>query len=866
MIGLARRVVERWLRAVAPDDWAENVLGDVIEDHHVRGDTRPRWRDVADTAGVAARFTVDLVRTRWQDRRSGGRTMTLGQDLKQTWRSLRRSAGFTVTTIAILALGIGANTAIYTALSQLVLRPLPFRDGGRLVFLWQTDPSLGQAVLMTPSSDAIARLRTATHVFDGIETHAGRDVVLTESGEPQEVLVSLVRPSLLALLGVQPIAGRSIGDADLDPNAPPVILISHAIWQSRFGGDPGAIGRTMRLSDRTFTIVGVMPPRFALPDGSNALWAAAQPGLFPSEADGENTIARLAPGLTVAQAQKALDAIGGADGDSELKKWTGRITTPAEMNGVTVNTALYVLAGAVGLVLLIACVNVTNLILSRDTSRQRETAVRHALGASRLRLLRSHLIESGVLAAAGGIAGVALAHGGLAAMNALRPRQLHLLERLHLDATALTFAALVTLITTLLVGLAPALRAARADLQTLLAAGGRGATAPAERLRRVLTIAQVALALTLLIGSTLLARSYGRLTARDPGYRPDGVLSVRVSLPISRYPASEAERRQQFFDQVRAAMTTMPDIAAVAIGNGVPPDNGITFGDLAIEGRPPLGTTAPRLFSGGYVTPNYFSTLGIPIRQGRAFSDEDTFGRTGVVIVGESLARSYWPQGDAVGSRIRLQTNGEWLTIVGVAGDVLTSFTRQIYYARAQARPGSGALVIRTTGNPYAVLPAIKAAIWAQDPALPLADVATAHELLARSTSLPRFNLALLGVLALSGFVLAVVGVYGVTSLQVSQRQREVGIRVALGASRVAVTGLVLRQTGMLLAAGTTIGVVAAVWLSRYIETLLYQTARTDVMSFAAAAAAIVTAGLVAAVVPIRRALSVDPTSALRSE
>jgi putative ABC transport system permease protein len=855
------RLLFRWLHAAAPADWADSVIGDLREEIGRTG-LRGRLALSAHLTRVAARFTLDAAVVRWRERSGGAGMATLVQDLRYTLRSLRLNPGFSLVAVLTLAIAIGANTAIYSALSSVVLRPLPFPDGDRYVFVWHTNPAMG-GLLLTPPRSAIERWRRATHVFDAVESYSGRTVVVTGAGEPEELSLTEIQPTTFATLAVRPALGRTIVPADQAPDAPPVVVISHAFWTSRFGRDPGVPGRTLQLGSTSYTIAGVMPRRFALPMGGDTLWTAARGG---DPDDSENTIARLAPGVSVGEAQAALDAMGSA-GD-EHQGWRAQVMAPADYNGHQIRTALFVLMGAVGLLLLMACVNVANLMFSRIGTRAREMAMRHALGASRWRMMRLLLLEGAAIAAAGCLAGLTLAYLGIQAIGGLRPARLDVLERIELDAAAVGFAAAVSVVTALLCGLAPALTASRGFRRGTLQAGGRSATPAGHRLRGVLTASQVALALMLLVGASLLLRSYAKLTAVDPGYDPTGVLTVRVSLPSARYAP---EARQVFFDEALAGIRAIPGVVAAAVGSGIPPELGITTGQLEIEGRPSSDRTRG-IFAGGYVSPAFFATLRIPVLDGRVFTGDDVVGRDRVVVLGASFARDAFGGERPIGRRIRLQADEPWSTVVGVVGDVKAfgladdGSRPQIYHARAQLRPGYGAFAIRTDADPLARLPAIKAAIWALDPQLPLRDVATAGQLVARSASQARFNLALLAAFAGCGLLLAVVGVFGVMAIFVGERRREVGIRMALGATRGAVGALVLRQTGVVVLGGAAVGVAGAVWLSQFTRTLLFQVAPTDPASFIVPALAIALAAGAAVVVPVRRAMVVDPAIVLRGE
>jgi putative ABC transport system permease protein len=455
-------------------------------------------------------------------------------------------------------------------------------------------------------------------------------------------------------------------------------------------------------------------------------------------------------------------------------------------------------------------------------------------------------------------------------MVALRPRNLEVLDRVYIDGAALAFAAMVSILTAVLFGLAPAVTASHVQLQEVLRTGGWGATASSLRARRLLATSQIAIALVLLVGAVLLLRSYARLTAVDPGFDPRGVLSVRVSLPADRYSAHDKARRQAFFDQALTSVQGLPGVRAAAAGNGVPPNSGVMFGDLAIEGR--QLDARPGLFSGGYVSPSYFATLRIPIAEGRAFTEDDRQGSEPVAIVGRSFAEQYWPGQSPLGARLRIQSVTDWATVVGVAADVKgvslakDSGRLQLYFPRAQTQPGFGAIIVRTDGDPAALTPAIKASLWAIDPKLPLRDIATADQLLARATSPTRFNLALLGAFAACGLALAIVGVYGVMALFVGQRRRELGIRMALGASRRAVAALVIRQTLVVLLCGILAGTAGALLLTRFLQSLLFETPPRDVSSFVLATALIAAASIGATLIPLARAATIAPTIALRED
>ena len=784
-------------------------------------------------------------------------------ELRHAARSLRRSPGFTLTTVITLAIAIGANTAIYSALRSLVLQPLPFADSDRLVFIWLMKPDVS-AVWFTPSRDAIAKFRSLTNIFESVESFDTRSTVVLEGGEPDEIEVSHIDPGMLRTLRVAPMLGRPLVESDTQADSPKVVLLSHQLWQQRFGSNQQLGGLTISVNGTPHTIVGVMPAGFRLPMGSDALWVPARAGR--PGVDSENTIARLRPGVTIDEARQALTALGSVAGDGDLKGATAHLMTPGDYNGTQIRHALLVLTGAAGFLLLIACVNVANLLLTRNAARSREIAVRLAVGISHWRLMRHVMAEATLLAAAGAAAGLVVARGCVQVMLAMRPKNLEVLDRVAVDSPALLFLAIISILTTLVVGAAPALTAAQTDLLAVLRSGSGQSTASNLRARRVLAIAQTALALMLAIGASLLLRSYARLTAVDPGFEPTGVLSARVSLPSNRYPVKDAARRRAFFDQVFARIAEHPQVTSVALASGVPPRLGILFGTLEIEGRP--AEKRSTLLSGGHVSPEFFSTLAIPILEGRPFLPSDSLSSERVAIVGRSFAQSHWKDGTALGSRIRIDDSGGWATVVGVVGSVKNeSATRpQIYFARNQTNQGFATVIVRTSGDPSTLIPIVKSAVWAVDPTLPVRAIATLDQLLWESTSQSRFNMILLGSLAGSGLVLAVVGVYGVMSLFVGQRERELGIRIALGATRESVTMLVVRQSASVLFVGVLAGMLGAVWLSTFLESMLYETAPTDPVSFATAGLAMLAAAAAAVLGPILRAARVNPTTLLRAE
>lgn len=789
--------------------------------------------------------------------------MSVVSDVRLAVRMLWRSGGFTAAAVLTLALAVGANTVIYSALHHAVIQPLPFRGADRMVYLWHLNDQMG-GIMVVPPRRAIDLWRQSTQVFESVVSYSGQSHVLTSDGVPAEVQVTYIGAETLPFFSVTPAVGRAIDAGDESPTAPRAILISDTLWRQRFSGDRSVIGRPIVLGDATFVVVGVMPPRFALPMGSDAMWAVRR----PTDPDsGFNTVARLKPGVSTEQAQAELARLADVvAADPELRGWRGKVMRPADMLGTNLSRALEVLMAAVGVLLLIACANIASLVLSRNATRRRELTLRSALGASRPRLVRQLVVEGTVLAVAGGAAGLLLANWGLAALNAIRPRNLSALDRVTLDGPALAFAVGVSAACALLFSLLPAVSASRTTLADVLRSAGRSTSARAQRFRRTVVLAQVALACVLLVGAALLGRSLQQMMTVDLGFNPDGLVAMRVSLPASRYPSADFRRR--LFDDVLERVERVPGVSRAAAGSGLPPEGGVMFGELEIEGRPKATSS---LFSGGYVTPGYFATLGIPVVSGRAFGPGDVSSSAPVVVVSELFVKRHFPDRTPLGSRMRLSARSPLATIVGVVGDVRANSvtavdTPQLYYPRAQVGPGFGAIIVRAPGVDAGLLAdQMRRAVWSLDPRLPIPDVLTSAQVIRRSTDQSRFTAVLLIAFAVSGLGLALVGVYGVLILYVGDRRYEFGIRLALGAPRSAIAHAVMRQSLVLLVGGAAVGLAAAVPLSGFLRSLLFQVRPADPVVLALAAVTVVVVGGLAVLGPLRRALGLDPATVLRS-
>jgi len=588
----------------------------------------------------------------------------IAQDFRFALRLMRRSPGFTLVVTVTLALGIGATTTIFSVVNRLLLNPLPYKDGQRLVFLWRSNPQFGPLQL-SPTNEWVDHWRRDASSFERIEGFTNRQYTLTGGEEPEEINAGLASVDLFSFLGVEPRLGRAFTTDDALAD---VAMLSYGLWQRRFGGDPDVIGRAIALDDRSFTVIGVVPRGFRLLwFGEEHLWLPLPPASGPRAL---NAVARLKPDVTVAQAEAELRALaaGFTRDNPRQAGWFGTVRAPRDMLAPAVRDALPILAGAVGLVLLIACANVANLMLARRTVRTRELTVRLAVGASRWRVARQLLVESLVLALAGGAVGIALAAWGIDLIVLLRPDTVPQLDDLTLDRGVLTFAVLVSIATSLLFGVLPAWQATRTDLNATLAHGPRaGAGGRGHRLvRSALVVAEVALSLVLLTGAGLLIRSFVQLQHTDPGFRPAQVLALHVDLPSSRY-RTEAELTS-FQERWRSRVAGIPGVQDVDVASGMPLRMGLYTGRFEVEGRTLSDNERPTSAGGTMVGPDYFRTLGIPVLKGRAFTAQDSARAPRVMIVNEEMARRLWPDADAVGQRLRWNPKEEFATIVGVVG------------------------------------------------------------------------------------------------------------------------------------------------------------------------------------------------------
>ena len=793
------------------------------------------------------------------------------RDIRYALRSWRRAPGPIAAAIAALALGIGANTAIFSVVSGVLLRPLPYQNPERLVMVWQDMRARGGPQRDWISPGLFVEWRQRGTMFEQIAAIRGWTPNLTGVDEPERLRGAAVSPAYFAALGVAPAAGRALTEADDVPNGSPVVMISDALWSRLFNRDAGLVGRTILLDGQATTVVGVMPAGFEPPVIAADIWSPIR--IDPSRAPRGIVILRalalLRPGVSVAQAQAGMSAVA-TQLEREDQEWErARVAVIPLHDDIVGNVRqmLIVLSLAVALVLAIACANVMSLLLARAADRGREITIRTALGAGRGRIVRQLLTESALLSSIGGVAGSILAIWGVAALVAVAPPSAPRLQDVRVDAGVLAFTALITLVTALVAGLAPSLAAVRVHLNAGLRDGGREATGTG-RLRAGLVVGEIAVALVLVVGAALLIRTLVALQHVDMGFEPAHVLSASVAPPRTQYRDPEALR--QLFTRLVERAATIPGVRSAALTNMLPLTGGEMNLSFRIEGRPPAATPGSEPVAGArIVSASYATTLGMRLLQGRDLSPLDSANAPGAVLVNETMAKRYWPGASPLGAKIYL---GQLEAIVvGVVGDVHhrgpgTTPGAELYVPYLQFNSRQAMLVLRTTGDPARMTAALRAAMKEIDPALPLANVATLETLLDQSVAQPRFLAALLTGFALLAALLALVGVYGLLSFAVSRRVRELGVRMALGAGRARVLRLVLRQSAVLVIFGLAGGVALAVAVSRLLRTLLFGVRPDDPLTIAGMAAAIALAAFVASLPPALRAARIDPVVALREE
>jgi putative ABC transport system permease protein len=789
---------------------------------------------------------------------------------------LAKRPGFTVVAVFTLALGIGANSAIFSVVNGVLLRPMTLEEPDRLIKIWETFLPGGQGTVSVPN---LRDWREQNTVFNGIAAYNFSSLNLGGQDSPERLSGAIVSTNFFDVVGVQPRLGRAFRAGEDEAGRNHVALLSHRLWQRAFGGDAGVVGKDVLLNGESYTVIGVMPPEFRFPSRLTEMWV---PLVIPPDLVNKRdnhwmfTLARLKPDVGFERAREQMITIAKRLEQQYPDSQAGRSVFLIPLQEETVQgirPALRALMFAVGFVLLIACANVANLLLARATSRRREIAVRTALGAGRLRLVRQLLTESLLLAAAGGALGLALAKWGVAALLVLAENFLPRANEVGLDWRVAAFTAALSLLTGIFFGLIPALQSSRVDLQSTLKEGaGAGSGAQTNWLRGALVVGELAATLVLLIGSGLLIKSFIRLYETDLGFKAENVLTMSLALPQSKYP--DAQAAAAFHQKLIERVASLPGARSAGVINYLPLQQWGFNGGIAIEGQGAYEPGRAPLAEFRAISPDYFRTMGVPLIRGRFFTAEDQGNSGPVVIVNQTLAQRYMPGQDPIGKRIRAIGN-DWRTVVAVVGDVRQSGVTQavraeVFVPVTQAiwapLTQTMSLAMRADAEPEALIAAVRTAVREVDPAQPVFNVKTMEAVVADSISDRRLNMLLLGIFAAVALTLAVIGIYSVMSYTVSQSAREIGIRMALGARPMDVWKLVVGQGMVLTLVGVSLGVAGAFGLTRLMATLLYGVTATDPLTFAAVSALLALVALLACFVPARRATKVDPMVALRTE
>ena len=803
----------------------------------------------------------------------------LSQDVRYGLRMLLKNPAFTLIAVFALALGIGANSAIFSVVNALLLQPLPYKNPNQLVVIWESAAHLGFPK-NTPSPANFLDWQKQSTVFDGMGAFAMQSYNLTGVGEPERLDGRRVSANLFELLGVKPVLGRTFVPEEDKPGTK-VALLNDSLWKRRFGSDPGVIGRPLTLNGESYTIVGVLPSSVRLPAfGSwrDQVWV---PLAFPPEeaaARGNHyleVIGRMKPGVSLEQAKAEMATIAArlAQQYPDYNTRIGATVIPLHEEIVgNMKPALLILLGAVAFVLLIACANVANLLLARAAERHKEIALRLALGADRRRLTKQLLVESVMLSLLGAVVGLGFAYAGLQILLGFIPPDVAHAEMITIDGKVMLFTLLVAVVTGLVFGLAPASQTAHFNINDTLKEGGRdsGAGPRGKRLRSALVIAEVAVSFILLIGAGLLINSFMQLRNLDPGFRADNLLALNVDLSETRYP--DTARRVAFFDEVVRRVQALPGVRSVAIAGNLPfTYNGDSM-PIGVEGVPdPPPDQHPDVIYRA-VGPGYFSTMGIPLVRGRDFTEQDNLESDLTVVVSEKTAKFYWPNADPIGKRVKngsTTSDAPWRTVIGVVKDVrqndfVAEPKMQMYFTYRQLRSlMPNALIIRTAVEPLSLATSVRNAIWAVDKDQTVANVSSMEQIVSRAVARQRFSMLLLAIFAGVALVLAAVGIYGVMSYSVAQQTREIGIRMALGAQRSDVLKMTVGQGLRLVLIGVAIGLAAAFVLTRVMASLLFGVSATDPVTFVVISMVLMGVALIASYIPALRATKVDPMVAL---
>lgn len=813
------------------------------------------------------------------------------QDIRYGLRVMRKNPGFIAIAVFALALGVGANTAIFSVVNAILLNPINYKNPDQLVMVWEKSEKRGFGQIPTSLPNFLDLRKDATSLED-LGAFADSNLNLTGGDQPERVIAVRVTASLLSLVGVQPLKGRLFLPEEDQPQASRVLILSHHLWGRSFGANPNMVGQPVALNGDSYTVVGIMPPDFKFPPAFSATVASSQYAmpkadlwvpLIPEELLlGRDIrtlfmIGRLKPEVTAPVAQAEMNVIA-----SRLQKEYPAIDADMQVDVVPlrqqitgdIRLALIVLFGAVGCVLLIACANVANLLLAKASGRQKEIAIRTALGATRLRIIRQLLTEGMLLGLAAGLLGSLLAIVVLRQLVIFSPANVSIPDNIGIDWKVLGFTLLLSLFTSFVFGLVPALQASKLDLNETLKEGGRGNTGGSKqnRLRSLLVVSEIALALVLLIASGLMIKSFLRLQSVNPGFNPDNLITLEMQLPENKY--STKERQAIFQHQLVQRVAQVPGVQSAATVDNLPFSGNEFNAGLTLEGQPPLNAAErPRAFLRN-VSPHYFETMGIPIRKGRAFADTDNANAPGAAIINETAARRFWSNDDPLGKRFkrgRADSQNPWMTVVGVVGAVshtsLQVASQPEVYLPFQQNPGLNlTLVARTGSDPKPFASAVRREVAALDNDLPVSNIKFMDEIIGKSVAQPRVYALLLGIFAGLALILASIGIYGVMSYSVTQRTHDIGIRMALGARPIDVLKLVIGQGMLLGIGGVVIGLIVSFAVTRFLASQLYGITATDPLTFTAIAALLMLVALIACYIPAQRATKVDPMIAVRYE